>query len=162
MTDDSTTGVALAEKVKGQISPRDTPDRRLLLDALHSHPAGATLSEFELDLRDWGMLVGLGHGIARSEDPFESLESVAARALAAATLVHEEAGREVVRPAAPAEEIVRIRRAYDRFRQVVGSTGARAAELDEAIETLDSAIREASGRPGTGRPGSGEDPTRRR
>ena len=40
-----------------------------------------------MDLRDWGMTFGLAYGIARGEDPYESNESVAQRALDAARMV---------------------------------------------------------------------------
>lgn len=38
----------------------------------------------ELDLIDWGAVYGLAFGIARSENPWESIEEVAARAYAEA------------------------------------------------------------------------------
>jgi hypothetical protein len=55
------------------------------------------LSEFELDLRDWGVVYGMAFGIARSEQPFETLEAAAERAYDPAQLA---LGR-VVRPRVP-------------------------------------------------------------
>lgn len=42
------------------------------------------LSEWEQDLRDWGLVYGLAYGIARGEDPYEPAHKVAERALEAA------------------------------------------------------------------------------
>ncbi len=42
---------------------------------------------FELDLLDWGAIYGLAFGIARTEDPWESDEDVAERAITAARTV---------------------------------------------------------------------------
>jgi hypothetical protein len=47
-------------------------------------PAGRDLSDFEQDLREWGVVYGAAYGIACSESPFESAESRAERALEAA------------------------------------------------------------------------------
>ncbi len=46
-------------------------------------------TERERDLLDWGAVVGLAFGLARMEDPCESLESVGSRALDAALGAYE-------------------------------------------------------------------------
>ncbi len=46
------------------------------------------LSEFEADLLDWGCAYGIAFGLARAEEPCESNESVAKRALDAAKVAH--------------------------------------------------------------------------
>jgi hypothetical protein len=51
--------------------------------------ADVELTERERDLLDWGAVVGLAFGLARMEDPCESLESVSARALDAALGAYE-------------------------------------------------------------------------
>jgi len=65
-------------EVAGQF-PR-TPDER-------------SLSQFELDCRDWGLAVGIAYGIARGEDPYEAEKSVTERALAAARDAYARWGR---------------------------------------------------------------------
>ena len=40
-----------------------------------------SLTEFEMDCRDWGFVFGVAFGIARGEEPFESDHSVCERAL---------------------------------------------------------------------------------
>ena len=47
-------------------------------------PEGDHLTEFEQDIRDWGVMIGVAYGIARADDPFESRESVLERAQEAA------------------------------------------------------------------------------
>jgi hypothetical protein len=47
----------------------------------------------ELDLTDFALTAGLAYGIARGEDPYESGESVVARASAAAVAAFERFGR---------------------------------------------------------------------
>jgi hypothetical protein len=42
------------------------------------------LTEYEMDLRDWGLCYGIAWALARSEDAFEERDEVANRAMAAA------------------------------------------------------------------------------
>ncbi len=46
------------------------------------------LSEFEMDLLDWGCAFGIAFGLARAEEPCESNVSVGQRALEAARAAH--------------------------------------------------------------------------
>lgn len=58
---------------------------RPLPDAIHAR----ALTDFESDLRDWGMLYGVAFGLARTEEPCEPADSVARRAFEAAEIVFD-------------------------------------------------------------------------
>ena len=96
---------SLAEKVRAVLAT-DTPTGFTgPWDACDSEPGGPRdLSDFECDMRHWGLTYGLAYGIARGEDPYEPNHQVAERALAAARLVWEgwphklEAGRALADP----------------------------------------------------------------
>lgn len=53
---------------------------------------GGYLTDFELDLRSWGLMVGIAYGIARGEDAYEPERSVCERALTAAREAYERFG----------------------------------------------------------------------
>lgn len=72
--------MTLAEKVYSVVAAEGI---NYIDDRLRVLPGGR-LGEFEQDLRDWGMVYGVALGIARTEDLWESLESVSERAQAAA------------------------------------------------------------------------------
>lgn len=85
--------MTLHEKVRAVFMTDTVSDAAL--NGAHAQPAAADLhplSQWELDLRDWGAVYGVAFGIARTEEPFESIESVAARALNAARTVYAEWG----------------------------------------------------------------------
>lgn len=52
-------------------------------------PLDRPLSDVEEDCRDWGFALGLAVGMARAEEPYESLESVLGRAVRAAVWMIE-------------------------------------------------------------------------
>jgi hypothetical protein len=61
--------------------------------------AREALTEYEYDLREWGALVGLAFGLARTEEPCESLQSVGKRTAEAALAVHlRRRDHEITRP----------------------------------------------------------------
>jgi hypothetical protein len=53
---------------------------------------GGYLTDLELDLRSWGLAVGIAYGIARGEDAHEPRQSVCERALTAARDAYERLG----------------------------------------------------------------------
>ncbi len=59
-------------------------------------PEGEHLTVFELDCRDWGLVYGIAHGIARGEDAFEDNQSVADRALEAAKIAWTRWGNDAI------------------------------------------------------------------
>lgn len=87
---------ALPERVYRILSAEPAPRSSLdALGALHARPYvpdDGQLTPFELDLRSWGLTVGIAYGIARGEDPYESDEDVARRALEAARAAYDRWG----------------------------------------------------------------------
>ena len=65
-------------------------------DAFPVVPGDSAMSEFERDIRDWGVVMGVAYGIARGEDPYESRDSVLARALPAAKEAYANYGDELI------------------------------------------------------------------
>lgn len=77
-----TATMTLQEKVHAIVFAGDNVS---LYETADKQPGGQVqLNEFEMDLRDWGTVFGVAVGLARTEEPCESLESVAQRALEAA------------------------------------------------------------------------------
>ncbi len=75
--------MTLAERVLALV--RDPSDAVLTESGRQPVCAGDEfLSEYELDLREWGVFYGLAVGLARLEEPCESTGRVARRALVAA------------------------------------------------------------------------------
>jgi hypothetical protein len=72
--------------VVGRALENDVAHRGLVRPLLNGGQA-ARLSDFELDLGDWGFTYGLAWAAARAQDPDEPDHSVAARALEAAAEV---------------------------------------------------------------------------
>jgi hypothetical protein len=74
------------EAILGSEEPRG------IFDAASSQPADLgeheCMSTYELNLLEWGMIVGLAFGIARLEEPCECMASVARRAREAAEAVY--------------------------------------------------------------------------
>ena len=56
------------------------------------------LTETEADLRDWGLVYGMAFAIAREQDPWESVESVAKRALEPAQRAYRQWGGHIAQP----------------------------------------------------------------
>ena len=56
----------------------------MLSPIAHVEEETARMSDLELDLADWGFTYGVAWAVARAQDPHESDDSVAERALAAA------------------------------------------------------------------------------
>jgi hypothetical protein len=78
----ATTSNAIADKISAILDLDDTG--RGFIGVASRRPQVKHFSAWELDLIDWGAIYGLAFGIARAENPWESVESVAERALAAA------------------------------------------------------------------------------
>ncbi len=78
---------ALAEKAYGLLTPDTSPSTWAW-----THPGipNGQLPERELDIHDWGLMFGLTFAIARGEDPYESVESVGARAMRSAEAAFRE------------------------------------------------------------------------
>jgi hypothetical protein len=76
-------GMTITEKIRAILNEDVGP-----IDFCHGGVPGGTsdgrFSEFELDCLDWGVMYGIAFAIARAEDPFEGMASVASRALEAA------------------------------------------------------------------------------
>lgn len=90
MTDKATVPMTLVDRVEAIIDASTDMGRGELYNVVSARPErieGEGLTTYELDLRDWGALVGLAYGIARTEEACESLQSVGARALAVAEAV---------------------------------------------------------------------------
>jgi len=105
-----------------------------------THPAGQ-LSTFELDLRDWGLVFGLVFALARSENPWESTPSVAARALEIARTVYLEWSGPIEESAKHTSDAlddlaVAYREAYEILKDEQGTWGAEeiTMRLASAIE----------------------------
>ncbi len=73
----------LTEKVREILFEHEDRAPKRALDHVHARP-DRMLEEHEYVSREWGFTYGLAYGIARSEDPDESNESVARRARHAA------------------------------------------------------------------------------
>jgi hypothetical protein len=135
---------SLAEKVYTQISPGGNSNDSLLNAA--AEPWGRRdLSTFEMDVRDWALVVGVAYGIARSEDPFESFESVADRALEAARAAYARWAGAPSDPPERDQEMRAIAQAWDSVHTLIGYPRSGNPELDEALMKLDTAIGAAAG-----------------
>lgn len=126
----------LAEKVRLIMSD----DSSHLDDGVRQLPdedkLGRQLGEFELDLRDWGLVYGMAVGIARSENPWEPLESVVARAGVAAREVYESWCGEFHQDPRTVDRLV-----TDMLRTWRGGRGGQPSdELDDAITKLGNTI----------------------
>lgn len=82
----ASTQMTLTDKVRSIMSRDDTGKGPM--SAAHRLPGRCRgqLSQFELDLRDWGLVYGMTFGIARTEEAFETNEDVAERAYEPARL----------------------------------------------------------------------------
>jgi hypothetical protein len=83
--------MALAEKLADVFNSYDDCGSAAVIGRGCAGPVDGGISpdtQWELDLRDWGVVYGLAVGIARCEEPFESIQSVTARALEAARVVY--------------------------------------------------------------------------
>jgi hypothetical protein len=83
--------LTLAEKVYNVVAAENDIGCRGVVDGAHTYPnvpRDSSLSGFELDCLDWGLVYGIAVGIARGEDPYESTVSVTDRALDAARTAH--------------------------------------------------------------------------
>lgn len=74
--------LTLAEKVHNVLTADEFRDS--VTCTRDSRPECGELGGFERDLCDWSMAYGVAVGLARTEEPCESIESVAERAFAAA------------------------------------------------------------------------------
>jgi hypothetical protein len=92
MTELATAPTTLEERVRGVIGAEMATDRPLTLacEGLPENSEGRMLSTYEWGLLDWAALAGMAFGIARMEEPCESLESVARRANAVALSIFRE------------------------------------------------------------------------
>lgn len=135
------TTVPLAKKLDTIYNPDSVPGDALA--TCHQQPhmfSGQYLGEYEQSLRAWGLMFGIAFGIARCEDPWESVESVAARAYEAAWpkfLEFTAGGFEERQANEAAREVVKVYRA--------GITNPTTAppmtdELATAIEALGSEV----------------------
>ena len=68
----------ITERLRALLHLDDTDG---VMEVLEKYPRGVELSEFERDLRDWGFVFGMAFAMARGEDPWETNQSVAERAL---------------------------------------------------------------------------------
>ncbi len=89
------------------------------------------LSEFEGDLRDWGLVYGMAFGLARMEEPCESMESVADRALIAARAAYKRYGGEISERHEPGPLVAAVLRAYDEVEPMPSPR-----KLDDALHAL--------------------------
>lgn len=71
------TTTTLGDRVHAILRNNDNDDLLLIAHEL-------ARDDGELDVADWGLIVGLAYGIARGEDPYENHRSVTLRAEAAA------------------------------------------------------------------------------
>ena len=129
----TTIDMTLQEKVRAILRNDDTGDG--LIGVAGKRP-GIQLTEFELDLRDWGIIYGIAFGLARTEEPCESIESVARRAFEAARTVHIEWGGEISKRPDRDELVSAVLRAYRK----AGESGELHVPeyLDDAIVDLNN------------------------
>lgn len=84
--------LTLLEKLRGVMTGDDATAG--LLDPCWSYPGKGVnsrdLTDLEDRLRTWGCFYGVAFGLARSEEPCESAESVGRRAYEAARVVFED------------------------------------------------------------------------
>ncbi len=83
--------VAIEQKLR-KVLRRDDTGSGFIGRVSDEPPRGENgyFTSFELDLLQWGATYGLAFGIARGEDPWESDEEVAERAITAARTVFRE------------------------------------------------------------------------
>ena len=79
--------MTLAEKVYAVIGFEPAPGHRAPIEELWTSIRRHSSSHS--DLADWGFTFGVAVAIARSEDPFGSMDSVVERALIAAAEAHK-------------------------------------------------------------------------
>ena len=72
---------ALADKVYNVVLEERGTELLKAVSKYPKHPDDELLTSFEMDCRDWGLVFGVAYAIARSEDAFESENSVINRAL---------------------------------------------------------------------------------
>jgi hypothetical protein len=74
----------VTERITALLRVDDTGEGPFGVCGNFPHGARGTLTQFELDMRDWGLVYGMASAMIRAEDPWETIDSVAARALAPA------------------------------------------------------------------------------
>lgn len=93
------------------------------------HPRGIHLSEFERDLMEWGLVYGMAFAMARSEDPWETIESVAARAFMPALAAYTDWSGDMAKP--DRNELVSA---------VISAYGRQPSGRQEMSEELEDAL----------------------
>lgn len=79
--------LTLAEKVYNTVAAERATGTKGAMEGAHTFPhtpPDSSLTSFELDCLDWGLVYGIAYGIARGEEPYELDTSVTDRALEAA------------------------------------------------------------------------------
>lgn len=130
--------MSLEAKLRAVLAVDDTGDGPTSVCSKRPGWHNLTLSNFEMDLRDWGMYFGIAFGIARGEEPFEAAESVAIRAAEAAWPIFCElnGGFSRGRPDRDAR-IAEVTRAYESAHRGAREPEPRITrELGLAIERL--------------------------
>ncbi len=148
----TTLSSALAERVHAAMAAEDSS----ALDHGGTYPTKpdeAYLSTFELDCREWGIMYGFAYGIARGEDPYESVQSVGERALEAATEAWKRYGNDDVLTGAaywksragdrPKDLAEAIKPLMDVYEGLYGSRGQKPDLPQELMDALDKLARES-------------------
>lgn len=117
------------------------------LKALEGYPnlTRHQLSEFERDMRDWGLVYGITFGLAVAKWPREPHPETAQLAYAAALMAHIDWGGEIQDPTLRREAALRtVVESYDRWDEKRHTGRYRSSDEAPIGETLHVALHELS------------------